>query len=312
MKRTIFFFICLLTAIGLPHDTNAQVQNGTLVKSAASSAVYVVINETRYAFPNEQVFFSWYKDFSGVVTISSEALADYPLKGNVTYRPGIRPVKIQTDPKVYAVSQYGVLHWITSEAIASELFGSNWATRVHDIPDTFFLNYEVGDPILNANEYSPLQEQHVTAITQNIEDSIWPYTNEEQTISSMTNDHRQSLNVPALTWNEDIAVLAREHSINMANGTVPFGHAGLEERIEQLKNIMDVYLTAENVAYVKGYENPGSALIEGWLRSPSHLVHIEDAAFQETGVGVTKTSDGTYYATQIFIRVDPVVEDPIQ
>ena len=69
----------------------------------------------RYVFPNEATYKSWYSDFSGVVTISADELASYPLAANVVVRPGTKLVKITTDPKVYAVEANGVLRWVQTE-----------------------------------------------------------------------------------------------------------------------------------------------------------------------------------------------------
>jgi hypothetical protein len=119
----------------------------SLIKRADQSAVYYVAGGKRYAFPNDKVFFSWYADFANVITVTAAELAAYPLGGNVTYRPGVRLIKVQTDPKVYAVSRYGTLRWMTSESIASSIYGSSWNTHVHDVPDAFFVNYVMGSPV---------------------------------------------------------------------------------------------------------------------------------------------------------------------
>jgi hypothetical protein len=131
--------------------------NDTLVKGGTSS-VYYLHNGMRYVFPYENVFFSWFSDFSSVVTISDAELVTYPLKKNVTYQPGKWMVKIVTDPKVYVVGRYGTLHWVTSESLATQLYGSNWNQMVRDVPDAFFENYVIGDPITSANQFVPQQE----------------------------------------------------------------------------------------------------------------------------------------------------------
>ena len=74
-------------------------------------------------------------------------MAAIPLGSNVVKRPGTYLVKIQTDPKVYAVEPYGVLRWITTEALAASLYGADWASKVVDVEPTFFINYQVGSPI---------------------------------------------------------------------------------------------------------------------------------------------------------------------
>lgn len=121
---------------------------GDLVK-VDSSAVYLVGQDgKRYVFPNESVYYSWYAaaDFVNVKTISPSEMAGLPIGGNVTIRPGTKLVKITTDPKVYAVTNSG-LRWVSTEAIALELYGSNWAKRVVDVPDTFWLDYSFGSAI---------------------------------------------------------------------------------------------------------------------------------------------------------------------
>lgn len=113
-------------------------------------AVYYRVEGNRYAFPNERIFFSWYQDFDAVSEISDAALAKTPLKGNITYRPGTRLVKLTTDPKVYAVECGGVLRWVKTEEMALDLYGYDWAERVDDLPDVSFPNYLIGDPIESA------------------------------------------------------------------------------------------------------------------------------------------------------------------
>ena len=139
MKRFLFivfgFFFIL---IALPASA------GVLVKAPASSSVYYISGDNRYVFPNDQTYKSWYSDYSAITSVTDEQLASLTLAGNVTYRPGKRLVKVQTDPKVYAVSENGTLRWITTEEVAATLYGSNWGQQIDDIPDVFFTNYKVG------------------------------------------------------------------------------------------------------------------------------------------------------------------------
>jgi len=124
------------------------VQVGTLVKRSDMSVVYFIDQDNRrHAFPNQTVYFSWFSDFSNVQTISAETLAAIPLGSNVTMRPGTWLIKIQSDPKVYAVEPYGVIRWLQSEAIASSLYGTDWNTRIVDIEPTFFGDYQTGSAV---------------------------------------------------------------------------------------------------------------------------------------------------------------------
>ncbi len=120
---------------------------GTLVKVATNAAVYYCGKDgKRYVFPNRETYLSWYPDFTGVFTLLPDAMAAIRIGGNVTFKPGTL-VKIQTDPKVYVVSKGGKLRWVTSESAAITLFGTKWATMVHDVPDSFFANYVIGEPL---------------------------------------------------------------------------------------------------------------------------------------------------------------------
>jgi len=86
-----------------------------------------------------------------VRVVSVAELAAVPFGGSVTYRPGSRMIKVQTDPKVYAVAKGGVLRWVTSEAVAKALYGLLWNGLISDISDAFFVHYVVGAPIYLAD-----------------------------------------------------------------------------------------------------------------------------------------------------------------
>ncbi|MCK5062205.1 hypothetical protein KAR28_06705 [Candidatus Parcubacteria bacterium] len=125
-------------------EAGAAAVAGDLIKmDGLSSVYYLAADGKRYVFPNEATYFSWYSDFSGVVTIPQSELETYQLGANVTMRPGTKLVKIQTDPKVYAVEPNGNLLWVPSETVAIALFGTDWAARVVDVADAFFTNYTV-------------------------------------------------------------------------------------------------------------------------------------------------------------------------
>ncbi len=135
----------------VPYGTPAACASGSLVKSKSSSAVYYCgANGKRYAFPHERVYFTWYTDFKSVKTITDAEMASLTLGGNVTYRPGMRLVKVESIPNVYAVEKGGVLRWIQSPSVAAQLYGANWSKKVDDLSDAFFTNYRVGEPILSA------------------------------------------------------------------------------------------------------------------------------------------------------------------
>ncbi len=147
LRKLFFVAVSVMTVFGVvgfvPAGAKAAVA-GDLIKMAGNSAVYYFDGSKRYVFPQENVYKSWYKDFSGVQTISQSELQSYPIGGNVTMRPGTWMVKITTDPKVYAVTPGGVLHWVDSESRAVALWGANWNKMIVDVSDAFFVNYTTG------------------------------------------------------------------------------------------------------------------------------------------------------------------------
>jgi hypothetical protein len=162
----------LLTSLALgamiiaPMAVNAAtvttVTDGDLIK-ASGATVYYLYNGKRLIFPTDKTYFSWYKDFSTVKTISDAQLTTYPLLANVTYKPGTRLVKITTDPKTYAIGAGGTLRWVQNEAVARIMFGDNWAKQIDDLPDPFFINYKIGAPIASPSDYNPVTEKETAS-----------------------------------------------------------------------------------------------------------------------------------------------------
>lgn len=115
-----------------------------------------------------------------------------------------------------------------------------------------------------------------------------------------------------LSWASTPAHLARKHSLNMARGTVPFGHDGANLRYEELKTKI-VALTAfgENVAYNKGYSNPALVAVQGWLSSSGHYANIV-GDYNLAGVGVAKNIKGEYYFTQIFVKAQLDLQNSLE
>lgn len=146
--------VALMPAAALAQTT---VQSGDLIKGSGS-AVYYLYDGQRLVFTTEKAYKTWYADYSTVKKISDAQLMTYPLKANVTYKPGVRLVKITTDPKVYAVGAGGTLRAIASEAVAKLIFGDNWNKQIDDIPDAFFVNYKMGEPIDSNDDFIPQNE----------------------------------------------------------------------------------------------------------------------------------------------------------
>ncbi len=129
--------------IKIPDDGDAKNLSDTAV-------YYYATNGKRYVFPNENAYFTWYKDFSRVQIIPNDQMSLIPIGGNITYRPGSRLLKFQTDSKTYLVTKGGVLRWVRTEEVAQKLFGISWNQFVDDVSEAFYVNYKFGTPLDNA------------------------------------------------------------------------------------------------------------------------------------------------------------------
>jgi len=149
-------------------------------------------------------------------------------------------------------------------------------------------------PSAHANETNVAdvsQLNSATVLTQ-MEKNVFNYVNQSRVANSL----------PALTWSNSAAQQARNHSVNMANKTVPFGHDGFDMRYNVLRGLIpNLRSMRENVAYNQGYQQPGKTAVQSWLNSPGHYANIM-GNFNLTGVGVAKDSQGRHYFTQIFVK----------
>lgn len=146
MLTTVMGLCLILGGLLFSHSALAAPVAGSLIKGESLSSVYYYSsNGKRYAFPSERVFKTWYSDFSNVVTIPDAELEKIQLGGNANYRPGVRMIKVESSPSVYVVSRGGVLHWVKTEAVATELYGVNWSKFVDDVTDALFVNYTIGE-----------------------------------------------------------------------------------------------------------------------------------------------------------------------
>jgi hypothetical protein len=154
ISGTAFLFIIGLFVF-VATTQAATIASGDLIKASGPAVYYYGADSKRYVFPNQNTYLSWYTNFSTVKTISDSELANIPIGGNVTYRPGVNLVKITTDPKVYAVDAHGILRWIATAAVAQELYGPTWTQKVEDLPDAFFVNYNIGSQISSTTDFYP-------------------------------------------------------------------------------------------------------------------------------------------------------------
>lgn len=118
----------------------------------------------------------------------------------------------------------------------------------------------------------------------------------EKQILDLTNAIRQRHNLGIVTWNEDAAVVARAHSLDMLENDF-FDHTSETTGFEFADRIVeygiDYQEIGENIAM--GYNDSIEAL-EAWMNSKDHREIILNGNFKTLGVGVKK-----HYYTQNFV-----------
>lgn len=113
------------------------------------------------------------------------------------------------------------------------------------------------------------------------------------------NEYRQKHGLSPLKMDNNIVKEAKNHSLDMANHTMSFGHKYFKSRIDRLHaEIPNSNAGAENVAY--NYKD-AQDVVKNWVRSPGHRRNIE-GNYNLTGIGIARDQKGKIYFTQIFLR----------
>ncbi len=147
------------------HDLVKLQDDGDMNTQYDSTVYYLGADGRRHAFPNPKVFFTWFNGFGTVRIIGARDLAEIPLGANISYRPGVRLVKFQSDSRVYAVDRDRTLRGIRSEDDARLMYGTNWATNVDDISDAFYMDYRIGTQVDNPSSFRA---------SELITSTVWP------------------------------------------------------------------------------------------------------------------------------------------
>ncbi|MDI1243553.1 MAG: CAP domain-containing protein [bacterium] len=120
----------------------------------------------------------------------------------------------------------------------------------------------------------------------------------------LMNAQRLANGLQSLQWDEQIIALARTHSQSMAEGKY-FSHKDpsggfVDSRASKL-GIFNWMAIGENIAFMKGYDDPGSMAVEKWMQSTSHKKNILSGQWRDSAIGVAVADDGAIYFTQVFI-----------
>jgi len=127
----------------------------------------------------------------------------------------------------------------------------------------------------------------------------------EQETFLLVNQYRQENKLPPFKWSDDIAVVARAHSKDMATDKVDFGHGGFGDRVKQLKTkLPGLNGAGENVLKTDDPDEVAKGAVRVWLHSPHHLANIR-GDFNYSGMGIWRDDNGMIYFTQFFVKIIP-------
>jgi len=150
-----------------------------------------------------------------------------------------------------------------------------------------------------------VERSHVAPPVTSASPSVDDASAIERRAFDRTNEERVKSGLSPLVWDAELCRMARIHSENMARMGF-FGHETpeglrLKERARSM-GIVHFRVIAENIAYNKGYQDPGAFAVERWMISAGHRANILYVGFQASAIGSYVSKDGSVYLTQVFIN----------
>ncbi len=133
-------------------EESSDEYQGQYIKGESWTTVYYIDGTLRYPFMDTQTFLTYEESFDDVMTVADDVLANYDIGRPMFPNPGVVLVKIQSIEKVYALTDSVTLRWITSEDLAVEMYGSDWAEYVIDVPVTAWGHFTVGEDVEHDTE----------------------------------------------------------------------------------------------------------------------------------------------------------------
>lgn len=131
------------------------------------------------------------------------------------------------------------------------------------------------------------------------------YDSDERKIHDLINQERKKYRLDSLDWDSDLADLARSYSKKMAKENF-FSHYERDGRMvadrARAMKITGWKRIGENLFMSENYEKIAQLAVKEWMRSPSHRQNILDGRYNETGIGIAKSKNGTIYITQVFLQ----------
>lgn len=118
-------------------------------------------------------------------------------------------------------------------------------------------------------------------------------------ILDRVNAERAARGLEELAWNQELAEVARDWSVEMAQkGVLEHQDIGQLLQEEELSGFQGL---GENIFRATG-SVPAGTIHAGWMRSDGHRVNVLNPGWDRIGIGVHCGEDGSVWATQEFGR----------
>lgn len=132
------------------------VEPGDLIIGRSYDTVYYLDESlNRHPFLNETMYATWFDSFDDVKEVTDATLTVLTLAPPMNVNPRTVLVKFQSSNRVYFPVQEGEdteWRWIVSESLAIQIFGSDWADYVIDIPPVFYPHVLFGEDINESSD----------------------------------------------------------------------------------------------------------------------------------------------------------------
>ncbi len=191
--------LCTSELVPHPHP-------GDLFQGTSSDVYFMGDDDKRHAFPNKDVFNSWFQTSTEIMTVADYQIAEIPLGENITLRPG-KLVRVLNSLVLYVTDVGRKLRQIITEALMD-----SYRVRIDDViyslSPALVTNYKFGNPILS--EHDPIIAL-LNETSTNIND-LWPTSDESH---------------EPLVHSSDI----RDGRVILENNSIPTGNTELRFRV---------------------------------------------------------------------------------
>ena len=142
------------------------------------------------------------------------------------------------------------------------------------------------------------EDESLTFEKSEVVDKSYSYTELENGILQLVNQHREDLGLNTLERLDIISNVALSHT-NYMISIEEVNHDNFLTRQKDLVENASAKSVGENVAY--GF-NSAQGVVNAWIQSDNHRQIIEDPTYTHFGISTDSNFEGRNYFTQIFIQ----------